>query len=378
MTSLVRRPTFAEINLANLEFNVDSVRGFIGADVACMAVVKANAYGHGAIESAQKLEHCGVEWLGVALPEEGIELRKAGIDLPILCLSGFWEGQEKLLLEYDLTPVVFDLERAIALNKAAVGVKKNVHVKIDTGMGRVGVPYLRSAEFARSIAELENIRVEGLMTHFATADDLQETDFTNEQMSRFRVVVEEFGAAGITPEITDLANSPAAVAHPDSRSRLVRLGGVIYGLGDDVLPKGIDKPELKPVMSVFSEISRICEVAENTSLGYGRTFTTKKDSLIATVPIGYHDGFSRGLSNKGTVLVSGSVAPVVGRVSMDWIIVDVTEIESVRVGDRVTIIGEDGDHSIKASDLARITGTISYEITCGIDARVERRYVDGA
>jgi alanine racemase len=374
----LHRPTWAEINLGNLSFNLESVRKFIGQDIACMAVVKADAYGHGAIECAKRLEADGVDWFGVALPEEGVELRTAGITRPILCLGGFWHGQENLLLEHDLTPIIYRLESAKWLNEAAEqkGQKANIHVKVDTGMGRMGVRFDEIGEFVEQIKTLSNLYVEGVMTHFAAADNLAENDFTAEQTSKLNKSVEIFRDNGFKPRYVDMANSPGAIAHPDSRGNMVRLGGVLYGLGGDVLPKNIEIPELKPVLSLFTQIAHIKKVPTGNSLGYGRTFTTKRDSLIATIPIGYHDGYPRALSNRGRVLINGMFAPVVGRVSMDCTIVDVTDILDAKVDDRVVLIGEQNGLSIKAEDLADETGTISYEITCGIDRRVARHYID--
>ncbi len=374
----LHRPTWAEINLGNLSFNLKSVRKFIGQDIACMAVVKADAYGHGAIECAKRLEADGVDWFGVALPEEGVELRTAGIKRPILCLGGFWHGQENLLLEHDLTPIIYRLESAKWLNEAAEqkGQKANIHVKVDTGMGRMGVRFDEIGEFVEELKTLSNLHVEGVMTHFAAADNPTENDFTAEQIHKLNETVTVFRNNGFTPRYVDMANSPGAIAHPDSRGNMVRLGGVLYGLGGDVLPKDIEKPELKPVLSLFTQIAHIKKVLAGNSLGYGRTFTTKRDSLIATIPIGYHDGYPRALSNRGRVLINGIFAPVVGRVSMDCTIVDVTDVLNAKVDDRVVLIGEQNGLSIKAEDLAGETGTISYEITCGIHLRVPKIFVD--
>ena len=370
------RPTWAEINLDNLAFNFHSVKKFVGSETKYMAVVKADAYGHGAVECARRLEAEGADWFGVALPEEGVELRRAGIRKLILCLGGFWAGQELLALNHNLTPVVFQMEKAKLLNDAAVerGTAVSIHVKIDTGMGRIGVRYDQVHEFADALKQLDHLRVEGLMTHFAAADDLSQNDFTNLQISRFDEAVAAFREKGFAPAYLDLANSPGAVAHPVSRGNMVRLGGVLYGLGGDVLPKEIEKPKLRPVMSVHSRIAHLKTVPAGETVGYGRTFTTATDSVIATVPIGYQDGYSRRLSNIGRCIVRGSYAPIVGRISMDWTTFDVTGIEGVQTGDDVILIGEQDDLQITAEENAALTGTISYEITCEIDRRVPRFY----
>ncbi len=372
-----QRPTCAEINLANLAFNFNSAKKFIGANINYMAVVKADGYGHGAVECAKKLESIGVEWLGVALPEEGLELRANKIKLPILCLGGFWSGQEKLLIEEKLTPVIYRLEQAENLNRAAQekGVVVNVHIKIDTGMGRIGVRVDEVKNFVERLKNFRNLNIQGIMTHFAAADNLQENEFTNLQIKRFEDVLKIFAENRIEPTFRDLANSPGAVVHENSLGNMVRLGGILYGLGDDVLPAGVDKPELRPVMSVHTRISQLKKVPKGESIGYSRTFMTNKDSLIATIPIGYQDGFARSLSNCGRVIINNCFAPVVGRVSMDWTIVDVTSVPNVKVDDEVIIIGSNNGLSITAEELARKTGTISYEITCGINRRVTRKYV---
>ncbi len=376
MTELIsQRPTWAEINLDNLASNFHSAKKFIGG-MKYMAVVKADAYGHGAIECSRRLEKEGVDWFGVALPEEGVELRRAGIRKLILCLGGFWDGQEELALSYRLTPVVFQIEKAATLNAAAErrGTDISIHVKIDTGMGRIGVRHDQVSEFAEALRPLQHLRVEGIMTHFAAADDLSQNDFTDLQIARFNSAVATFREKGFKPAYLDLANSPGAVAHPSARSNLVRLGGILYGLGGDVLPSGIDKPELKPVMSLYTKIAHLKTVPPGETIGYGRTFTTKSDSMIATIPIGYQDGYSRMLSNNSHAIVNGKEAPVVGRISMDWTTIDVTYVADAKVGDVVTLIGEDSGLSVKAEDLARATDTISYEITCGVNRRVPRMY----
>lgn len=372
-----RRPTFAEINLDNLAFNLRSVKKFIGGEAKYMAVVKADAYGHGAVECSQRLEAEGIDWLGVALPEEGVELRAHGVQKPILCLGSFWPGQEAMMLENDLTPVIYQIGPAAKLNSEARqrGMIADVHVKIDTGMGRVGLRWDDVRGFVEELKKFTNLRLDGLMTHFAVADDLAANDFTDLQISRFYESVAIFEEAGFSLEHLDLANSPGAIAHPNSRGNMVRLGGILYGLGDDILPKGIEKPPLRPVLSLHSRVSHLKKVPKGESLGYGRTFTTNRDSLIATIPIGYHDGYPRSLSNCSRVIVNGVYAPVVGAISMDWTIVDVSDVARVRVGDEVTMIGESGDCRVTSEELAGILGTISYEITCGISRRVPKVFL---
>lgn len=377
ITVIKERPTQAVIDLDALAFNFHSTRNFIGSDVKYLAVVKANAYGHDAVECARRLESEGVDWFGVAIPEEGIELRHAGIERPILCLGSFWPGQEDMLVGNRLTPALYDERAAVNLNKYGSDNDHliDVHVKIDTGMGRVGVRYDDTDGFADFLKQLKNIRVTGLLTHFAAAENPNETDFTNLQIDRFNRVCDAFRDAGHTPEIMDLANSPGAIVHPASRSNMVRLGGALYGLLDDILPVGTEKPDLKPVLSLRSQIAHIKPVPSGESLGYGRTFVTKHDSQIALVPIGYADGYPRGLSNCGKACVNGSLVPVVGRISMDWTLLDVTDLREVSVDDEVFLIGGESGCSVSAADIAKAVWTIGYEITCGISPRVPRIFL---
>lgn len=373
------RPTWTEINLNNLAFNFHSVKKFIGGKVEYMAVVKADGYGHGAIRCAKRLEAEGVDWLGVALPEEGFVLREHGIKTPILCLGSFWQEQANLLIENTLTPVVYRIPQAENLNDAAAN--KNIifpiHIKIDTGMGRIGVRFDQVAEFAEKLRKFKNLRVEGIMTHFAAADNLDENDFTNLQVKRFYDSVKVFESKGFQFKYQDLANSPGAIAHENTRGNMVRLGGILYGLGGDVLPKEIIKPELKPVLSLYSRIAHLKKVPKGETLGYSRTFITERDSLIATIPIGYQDGYRRSLSNKSRVILNDRYVPIVGRISMDWTILDVTDVPDAKVNDEVILIGESRDLKVSAEDLAQFADTISYEITCGISRRVNREYVEG-
>jgi alanine racemase len=370
------RPTLAQVDLSKLRSNFRSSKKFIGGELKYMAVVKANAYGHGAVQCASALADEGVDWLGVALLKEALELRHAGISVPILCLGGLSPGQEHAALTNDVTPVVFNLEQAKRLNAAAneLGQRAKVHVKIDTGMGRLGIRWDHIGEFIGSFKELQHLEAEALMTHFAAADDLELTGFTETQIERFHGSVRVFEAAGIKPSFVDMANSPAAVAYPQARPHMVRLGGILYGLDRDVLPPEITGPEVQAVMSLHSVIADVKMIPAGDTIGYGRTFRAERPTQIALIPIGYSDGYPRALSNKAKVIIDGRPAPVVGRISMDWTIVDVTDVDTPNIGDRVTLIGLDGDIEITAPDLAAICGTISYEITCGIGSRVPRVY----
>lgn len=367
-----QRPTAAYVDLDAVARNFHAVKEFVGSDLSYMAVVKANAYGHGLTPCALRLESEGVDWFGVALPEEGVELREAGIKIPILCLGSFWPGQERLVVENELTPVIYQFDIAESLNNYAAeyGLTIDIHVKIDTGMGRVGVHYSDAEDFATALGQLENLRIGGLLTHFAAAENPVENEFTELQMVRFAAACEAFRTAGHTPEWIDMANSPGAIRHPGSRGNLVRLGGALYGLLGDILSSDTVGPELEPVLSLRSKIAHIKKVGPGQSIGYGRTFVTGSETAIALVPIGYADGFPRSLSNCGKVAINGLIAPVIGRISMDWTLADVSDIAGVKVGDEVVLIGAE----VTAVDIARATGTIAYEITCGLSPRVPRIY----
>ena len=370
------RPTWAEIDLEALAHNYRVIRQRVGPDVKVLAAVKANAYGHGAVECSRRLEKEGTDWFGVALPEEGVELRNAGITKPILCLGGSWKAQEGLCIQKDLTPVVYRLDVAEALSRAAADAGKTVdiHVKIDTGMGRLGLPAADVAEFCATLKRFAHLRVDGLMTHLASADDERQTEFTKQQLQRFGAAVQVFRACGFTHGLVHAANSAGLFAFPESRFNLVRPGGSLYGFRRDVLPASFDHPNLRPVMSLHSRIELLKQVKKGDKLGYGGTFETKRDSVIATIPIGYDDGYRRAFSNKSRVIVRDRFAPVVGRVSMDLTIIDVTDVPDVALDDRVTLLGSGGDCSITAEDLGQLAGTISYEITCGVSNRVPRIY----
>ena len=378
--NLAGRPTWAEIDLNNLVANFNRVRRLVTPAARVMAVLKANAYGHGAVECAQRLAREGADWFGVALPEEGIQLRAAGIKQPILLLAGYWPGQAAACIQHQLTSVVYRLEMIEALNQAAAnaGVVIDVHVKVDTGMGRLGVRFDQLNEFIPALAQFRNVRIDGIMTHLAAADDATCQPLTHDQIQRFDDAVTVFRDHGYRPTHLHLANSAGVFGHRESWGNLVRPGGVLYGLWRDVLPPSTSDPELLPVMSLHSRISLLKWVPSGETIGYGCTFEASRRSLIATLPIGYHDGYMRGLSNRAHVIVRGRYAPVVGRVSMDLTLIDVTDVPGVEIDDQVTLLGSNRDSpdlKITAEDLARIVGTLSYEVTCGIGERVPRFYL---
>ncbi len=376
LTAIPRRPTWAEINLENLAHNFRVIKAAVGPAVAIMPAVKADAYGHGAVECARVLETEGAAWFAVALPEEGTQLREAGIAKPILALGGFWEGQEEFLIEQRITPVMFRLDLLDRLNRAAqqAGVIFDYHIKVDTGLGRLGVPFVEFEKFIIETKRFQNLKLDGVMTHCASADAADGVEFTERQLRLFEDALTLVRQQGFNPQWIHAANSGAAHGFPEARQNLVRLGGVLWGIWRDSTRRDIAPLDWRPVMSLHSQIILVKTVPSGTPLGYGGTFTTQRESRIATLAIGYEDGLPRALSNCGRVLVRGRLAPIVGRISMDLTLIDVTEVTDATPGDEVVIIGRQGEQEITAEAIAAQIDTISYEITCGISDRVPRSY----
>src|SRR6476620_1085108 len=372
-----RRAAWAGIDLEALAANFQAVKVKVGPAAGVMAVVKANAYGHGSVECAQRLEREGADWFGVALPEERIELRNAGIAKPVLCLAGFWGEQATACLQHNLVPVVYRLDMIKAFDRAARerNVVANVHVKIDTGMGRLGVRFDEVSDFARSLGSFKKIRVDGFMTHFAAADEPSCEPLTKDQTLRFKDAVAAFREHGFEPTYRHLANSAAVFGQPAARGNLVRPGGVLYGLWRDILAPEDRHVNLLPVMSLHSRITLLKWVHPGETVGYGCTFEASRKTLVATIPIGYDDGYMRALSNRGHAIIRGVYATVIGRISMDLTLIDVTNVPGVQTEDEVIFMGAAGDLSVSAEEIARTAGTLSYEVTCGIGGRVPRVFI---
>jgi alanine racemase len=371
------RPTWAEIDLEALIANFGIVKDKVGPGVKVMAVVKANAYGHGAVECARRLEREGADWFGVALPEEGTELRNSGITQPILCLAGFWGEQATTCLQHQLVPVVYRLEMIEAFDRAARerNIVADVHVKVDTGMGRLGVRFDEVSDFADALKKFKNIHVDGFMTHFAAADEPSCGPLTRDQIQRFENAVAAFREHGFSSTYHHLANSAAIFGLPGAWGNLVRPGGVLYGLWRDTLAPEDRDVNLRPVMSLHSRIMLLKWVPAGETVGYGCTFEASRKTLVATIPIGYDDGYMRALSNRGHALIRGIYATVIGRISMDLTLIDVTNVPGVQTDDEVIFMGAESDLSISAEEIARISGTLSYEVTCGISDRVPKVYI---
>ena len=372
------RPTLAEIDLAALRHNFSQVRATIPSDCGILAVVKADAYGHGFMDISLELESLGVSAFGVAFLAEGIQLRKSGIDRPILLLGGIYPGQEKKCVGFNLSTALFSIEQARALNETAGRLyrKARVHVKVDTGMGRLGIPAAEAGPFFRELKGLPHLELEGVISHFASADELDESgcDYTTRQAGLFAAALAEAHGQGFTPRYVHIANSAAVFSQKFPFCNLVRPGIVLYG----ALPSAdfAGKLDLKPVLRLKSRVAMLKWVDPGTSISYARRYTASDRRLIASVPVGYADGYSRSLTNRGETLIRGQRAPLVGTVCMDWIMLDVTHIEGVSVGDEVVLLGCDrAGNCIRAEELAAWAGTIPYEIFCGISKRVPRIYI---
>lgn len=371
------RPVWAEINLDNLAHNMREVKRTVKEGTLITAVVKANAYGHGSIYAAKTFLENGADRLAVATLSEAIELRKAGIDVPILILGYTPTSQYPLVIEHDITQAIYNLESARAFSQAAEKLNKTglLHIKIDSGMGRIGfLPTDEAINDIIEISKLANIKVEGIFTHFARADE-KDKRYTNLQYDRFMSVINKLEEKGLSIPIKHVANSAAIIDLPDFNLNMVRAGIMLYGYypSEEVYK---DRVNLIPAMSLKARVSHIKRVPKNTGISYGQIFVTERESKIATIPIGYADGFTRMLSSKVEVSVKGEKVPVVGRICMDQCMLDVTEIDDLNIGDEVVIFGYEKG-SLNADDIANMLDTISYEILCMVSRRVPRVYVQG-
>jgi len=370
------RATRAEINLDNLRHNVIAFRRHIKKETAIMAVVKADGYGHGATAVASAALNHGATWLGVAFVEEGVKLRQEGFKAPILVLNPPFSNQVGLFFEYNLIPTIFTLEAATIFSEQAV--KTNItidfHLKVDTGMGRVGVyPHTKAEDFLAKIRELPGLNCGGIYTHFATADE-KDKSYARKQLARFLELVERLKLNGVCPPVVHSANSAAALEMPEAWLNMVRLGISMYGHypSEEVDKKTLD---LKPLMTLKSRVSYVKQVPAGACISYGCTFVTGRETTVATIPLGYGDGYSRLLSNKAHLLIRGKRHPIIGRVCMDQFMVDVSATPQVKAGDEVVLFGAQLDESIPAEEIAGILGTINYEVLCAVGKRVPRVYL---
>lgn len=372
MAATSYRPTFAEVDLGAIRGNVRALAATITAPHK-LAVVKANAYGHGDVQVATACLEAGADWLAVALVEEGVRLREAGVGAPILTLIEPTPDAAKELVAQRITPSVFGLPAAQAVSEAAVagGTTHPVHVCVDTGMHREGTSIAGAADLVETVARLPGIEVQGLWSHFAVSDE-ETNPFTATQLERFTDVCETVTRKGIDVEIRHLGNSVTAIALGDANFDLVRMGIAIYGLYPG--PWLESRVALRPAMRLVSAIGNVHHIGPGEGVSYGHEYTSTKDTTIATVLIGYADGYPRLLSNRADVLVAGRRRRLAGRVTMDQIMIDCGD-DDVSVGDEVVLIGPQGDEEITAGELAGIVGTIHYEIVCGVGARVPRVYI---
>ena len=388
------RPVWAEVSISALTHNLRAIREYVNpakekrkTPRLVLSIVKGNGYGHGGPQVAKILEKAGSDWFGVTSASEGIEVRKAGVRKPTLVLTSFWPGEEANLVKYDLTPVVHRCEQLEGLNRAASRGRRNkqvsFHLKIDTGMNRIGISPKDIECFARQYAKCRHLHLGGVMTHFASSEAFSpaaQGEQTREQEEHFYVALDRLRSLGVDPGIVHLANSAAIATRPETWADMVRPGVILYGYHP-----GYDPPEqraeaerqlpLKPVMSLRTRIISLRSVSAGTGVGYGAKFVAQRPSVIGVLAAGYGDGVHRSLGNRGCVLVRGKLAPIVGIVSMDVTMIDVTEVEGVEVGEVSTIYGRDGAHTHAANLVARGIGTVTSDLLCAVSHRVPRLYV---
>jgi alanine racemase len=379
-TAKLLRPTWVEISFSKLRRNFQRIRELAAARKV-MAVVKADAYGHGAVPVSKCLAECGVDWFGVATVEEALELRAAEIQQPILLLGGLYMSDPAHLIEHRLTPSISSTMRLDTYAECARSYGRPIefHLKLDTGLGRLGLPLDRVAAFVDHYRELEGLQMKGLFTHLASAEDLVASQ-TDEQGERFAAALGQLRGLKFEPEWLHVSNSAALLTGRKFPENLVRIGALLYGHcmplivspGQD-LPKA---PGFEPVLTFKSCIVYMKDVPSGTPLGYGAAFYTRRTSRIATVPVGYADGLSHALSNRGYAIVRGRRARIVGSISMDLSLLDVTDIPGTNIGDEVVLMGQADHCSISAVEIAQLLDTVPYEILCSIGKRVPRIYVE--
>ena len=370
------RLTRAEIDRQALRYNFDGIKKKVGTDVKIMGIVKANAYGHGMIEVASTLVDFGIDHLGAGFLEEGITLREKGVRVPILVLGGVLGNQVRQFLEYDLEITVSSIEIAERIEheiQSNGGMKAKVHLKIDTGMERIGVRAENALQFVEKVCRLKHLEVVGIYSHFATSDE-KDKSFASEQLDRFRTLLDTLHNRGIEIPLRHIANSGAVLDVPDSYFSMVRPGIMLYGIYPS--KETSENIPLRPVLSLKSKVVFIKEVPAGQGISYGRKYVTSKKTRVATIPIGYGDGYSRRLTNNVEVLVGGKRCPVVGTICMDQLMVDIGFDAQVHVGDDVVLIGRDNNETISAWEIAEKLGTIPYEILTGIAVRVPRILVN--
>ncbi len=382
MDCFVKR-TWVTVNLDNLGYNLKQVRKKVGDETKIMCVVKADAYGHGANYAAKEFEKQGADWFAVSNIEEAIQLRCFGINKPILILGYTPADMVEKLCNFNISQAILSYDYAVKLSHMCKikGVKIKGHIKLDTGMNRIGFLCQSEDEVNSSVELIEKINseseiiLEGIFTHFAVADCNDGREFTQFQFRNFKSTIEKLEKSGIYIPLKHCCNSAGIICYPDMKLDMVRAGVVLYGLSPSEDLRG--KIDLKPAVELKTVISQIKKMEKGRTVSYGRIFTSDGDRIVATVPIGYADGYSRGFSGKACMLVNGKRAPVIGRVCMDQLMLDVTDINDVREGMEVVVFGEQCGESVSVDELADIVGTINYEIVCLIGKRVTRIYLKG-
>lgn len=370
---------WAEISLDNIAHNVEEIKRIVGKRTEIMATVKADAYGHGVLETVRTIMDSGASRLAVSMLDEAIQLRKIGIDIPILVLSYTSPDRADEIIKYNIIQTVYSHELAKSLSDEALkqGTKARVHIKIDTGMNRVGfMPGYSAVKDVVEIHKLPGAIVEGIFTHFAVADE-KDRSYTKHQMELFESILSELNRIGIIIPIKHVSNSAAVLQYPEMTMDIVRPGVIIYGIypSNEVDRTVID---LKPAMTLKANITLVKWIDEGIPVSYGRKFYSKRKTRVATIPIGYADGYSRLLSGKSRVLVNGQFAPVIGSICMDQCMIDITDVEGeIMVGSEVVLLGRQGVNSITADEIAELMGTIPYETVCIIGKRIPRVYIKG-
>jgi len=376
------RPTWAEVSLGALRHNYRAVQKHLGTGVTVCAIVKADAYGHGAVECSRALEEEGAGWLGVTSLDEAIPLREAGIRGHILLLTGFWRGEEEEIVRLNLTPTVWEAGQIELLEKAAaeLGVQHPVHLKVDTGMGRLGAAPEDLPKICSALKSSPHLAVEGLSTHLASSEIL-DAPSVQEQLKSFEEVRRFLLNQGFDPPLVHAANTGAIISRRESWNTMVRPGIALYGYhlpferaGREVSGSRL-RLAVKPVLTWKTRILSLRDVRANQALGYGGIYVTKAPARIAALPVGYADGFNRALSSRGRVIVREHYAPIVGRISMDLTLVDVTGLPGIAVGDEAILLGSCDNLSVDAREHAALANTVLYEILCGISKRVPRKYI---
>jgi alanine racemase len=389
----IGRPVWAEISFSALRQNFEAIRDYVNpvsekrkTPRRVLSIVKGNGYGHGGPEMAKALEEFGSDWFGVASTGEGIEIRKAGVRKPILVLGGFWPGEEKNLIEHNLTPAIHRCEHLALFDAAAAkSRKKNVpiHLKLDTGMNRLGIAPTDVDCFVNQLAKCKRLELTGTFTHLASSEVLTDSPTgrqTAEQLERFFGSTDRLRARGVSPGLLHIANSAAIAARPETWADMVRPGALLYGYhpGFDPMDRRVEfesKLSLRPVLSLRTRIVNIRSIASGVAVGYDASWVAKRPSRVAVLAAGYGDGIHRSLGNRGSVAIRGYIAPIIGIVSMDVIMIDVTDVPGASIGDIATVYGTDGTRVYPANVVARSIGTVTSDLISGISRRVPRFYL---